>query len=63
MTKEGLPLKDISTYNEKIDTYAIDPEKNAHDKANAAARQPGDFPGSTSASDFLKYYDKDPNDY
>ena len=63
MTQEGLPLKDVSTYNEKTKTYAIDPEKNAHDKANAAAPQPNDLEGCPAFSDFLKYYDKDPNDY
>ena len=63
MTQEGLPLKDVSTYNEKTKTYAIDPEKNAHDKANAAAPQPNDLEGCPAFSDFLKYYDKDPNNY
>ena len=61
--KEGLPLKDISTYNEEKRKFMDDTEKNAHDKANAAAPQPNDLEGCPAFSDFLKYYDKDPNNY
>ncbi len=63
MTKEGLPLNDISTYNEELDRFMDNTEKNAHDKANAVAPQPGDLEECPAFSDFLKYYDKDPNDY
>ena len=40
-----------------------DVTKNAHDKANVTAKQPGDLPGCTASSDFLKYYDKSIDDY
>ena len=63
MTKEGLPLKDISTYDKEEREFTTDIEKNAHDKANAAAPQPGDFPEHDWASDYIKYSDKDPNNY
>ena len=63
MTQEGLPLKDISTYDKEEREFTTDIEKNAHDKANAAAPQPNDLEGCPAFSDFLKYYDKDPNDY
>ncbi len=63
MTQEGLPLNDISTYNKEKHEFTKNIEKNAHDKANAAAPQPNDLEGCPAFSDFLKYYDKDPNDY
>ena len=61
--KEGLLLKDISTYNKEKREFTMDIEKNAHDKANATAPQPNDLEGCPAFSDFLKYYDKDPNNY
>ena len=61
--KEGLLLKDISTYNKEKREFTMDIEKNAHDKANVTAPQPNDLEGCPAFSDFLKYYDKDPNDY
>ena len=63
MTQEGLPLNDISTYNKEKHEFTKNIEKNAHDKANAAAPQPGDFLEYDWGSDFIKYYDKDPNNY
>lgn len=56
---QGMPLRDPSTYQEGYG-FKPDPTKNAHD---AAPKQPGTFPGSTQSEDFMKYFNKDPEDY
>ena len=56
---QGMPLRDISTYQEGYG-FKPDSTKNAHD---VAPKQPGTFPGSTQLNDFMKYFDKRPEDY
>jgi len=61
--KDGMPLRDISTYDKEMDRFIDDSIKNAHDKANVTAAQPGDLPGYDGISDYLKYYDKSMDNY
>ena len=56
---QGMPLRDISTYQEGYG-FKPDSTKNAHD---AAPKQPGTFPGSIQINDFMKYFDKSPENY
>ena len=36
--------------------FSIVPDKNAHDKANLTAKQPGDYPEYKWNNEFIKYY-------
>ena len=51
--KQGMPLRDPSTFINGM--FQVDPLKNAHDKANITAPQPGDYPGHDWSEEFMKY--------
>ncbi|WP_342554402.1 hypothetical protein [Paenibacillus sp. FSL R7-0652] len=54
----GMPLRDPSTWNGR--GYDIQPEKNAHDKANLTDKQPTrDFPGYDKYKEYEKNIDKE----
>ncbi|MCM3134069.1 WXG100 family type VII secretion target [Paenibacillus polysaccharolyticus] len=54
----GMPLRDPSTWNGK--GFDIQPEKNAHDKANLTDKQPTrDFPGYDKYKEYEENIDKD----
>ena len=55
--EQGMPLRDPSTYGNN--GFNVDPMKNAHDRANITAPQPGDYPGHDGFSDFMKHMDED----
>ncbi|PWW44891.1 WXG100 family type VII secretion target [Paenibacillus pabuli] len=56
---EGMPLRDRTTWNAELETFKIDVEKNAHDKAAVTAPNPPPFPGYDPSKDFGKYYDNE----
>jgi hypothetical protein len=54
----GMPLRDPSTWNGQ--GFDIQPEKNAHDKANLTDKQPTrDFPGYDKYKEYDENIDKD----
>jgi len=61
MVQEGLPLRDPSTYGEN--GFVQDSVKNAHDKANLSAPQPGDYPGHDWSVEYYKYVNEDIENY
>lgn len=61
MVQEGLPLRDPSTYGEN--GFVQDSVKNAHDKANLSAPQPGDYSGHDWSVEYYKYVNEDIENY
>ncbi|MEK3706482.1 WXG100 family type VII secretion target [Paenibacillus sp. FSL R7-0198] len=57
LMSEGMPLRDRTTWSAELETFKIDTEKNAHDKAAVTAPNPPPFPGYDPSKDFGKYYD------
>lgn len=52
----GMPLMDRSTWNSKTERFDIDPQKNAHDKANDKANETAPNPGALPDYDYYVEY-------
>ena len=52
--EQGMLFRNPSTYGDN--GFEIVPGKNAHDKANLTAKQPGDYPEYKWNNEFIKYY-------
>lgn len=62
MEKEGLPLRDPSTWNGR--GFDKNPIKNAHDNAEAeGATNPSSFPNYNPITDINNNFLDDPNNY
>ncbi|CAH1224537.1 WXG100 family type VII secretion target [Paenibacillus sp. JJ-223] len=59
----GMPLMDESTWNPERDRFDVNPEKNAHDKANETAPNPGALPDYDYSKDFEDNVDRSKDEY